>query len=167
MRAKTFPRLLYAGAVSPISLRSSSAAWCASSDFYDSLGHASTDRVTWKPACPRLELQPDGRLQRARSGEFFEALREFMKEGHARSEGLTAEELGAYFNGARLHHRPASAFMRTHVARSTQALRPLDGMESSERRAGTTTTSLPHHRRAACKELAGPSPAPAEPHRPR
>jgi hypothetical protein len=22
---------------------------CAPSDFYDSLGHASTDRVTWKP----------------------------------------------------------------------------------------------------------------------
>ena len=31
---------------------------CAPSDFYDSLGHASTERVTWEPVCPRLELQP-------------------------------------------------------------------------------------------------------------
>jgi hypothetical protein len=65
LRAKTFPRLLYARAASPISLRFSSAMYtCAPSDFYDSLGHASTDRVTWKPVCPRWELQPDSRLER-------------------------------------------------------------------------------------------------------
>ncbi len=46
---------------------------CASSDFYDSLGHASTDRVTRKPVCPRWELQPDGQLQRRRSGELMSA----------------------------------------------------------------------------------------------
>jgi hypothetical protein len=39
---------------------------CAPSDFYDSLGHASTDRVTRKPVCPRWELQPDSPRQRRR-----------------------------------------------------------------------------------------------------
>ena len=58
---------MHARATSPISLRSSSAVYtCAPSDFYDSPGHASTDRMTWKPVCPRLELQPDDPRQRRR-----------------------------------------------------------------------------------------------------
>jgi hypothetical protein len=32
----------------------------ALSGFYDLLGHASTDRLTWRPACPRLELKVAG-----------------------------------------------------------------------------------------------------------
>ena len=52
----------------PISLGFSSAVYtCTPSGFYGSLGHASTDKVTWKPVYPRLEPQPDGRLQRPRS----------------------------------------------------------------------------------------------------
>jgi len=69
LRAKDIPTTCVCKSDLPISLRFSSAVYtCASSDFYDSLGHASTDRVTRKPVCPRWELQPDGQLQRRRSG---------------------------------------------------------------------------------------------------
>ena len=40
----------------------------APSDLYDSLGHASTERVTRKPACPRWELPMKCRTQSAKLG---------------------------------------------------------------------------------------------------